>query len=480
MNRKLVLYTLAAFLLPLVVRFAWFFPGFNFPHAVATPDYANLKLPQAPVSTPHTEEVKQKGGTVLVDYSHSNQFQANEIQALVDALNRRGAHVDLNSDASRLESQLRAASAYVIISPSVSFSADEMVLIRDFVDRGGRMAVFTDATRGLLLYDFFGNPVVNAPDVNVVNPLLEPFDITVNADYLYNLVENEGNFRNVYFGSFGKSDLTWGLTKVALYGAHSMESDSGLALLVGDGKTFSSTTDAAPGPDTKQPGWAAAILSKDGNVLAIGDFTFLSGPYSTVGDNATLITDIADFLLSGKRKVALADYPFVFNDSTVSVLPTSDVQMTAEMIGALSRLQFSFRSINRQIKIADEAPTDGDLLVLGTFSPSDDLDKYVKSYKLGLDGFSSYIEVPGFGKLGRSGNGLLLFNTGKAGNTLVLLADSVDDLTTLMDTLSGGDLTDCVIQGDVGACSIGFGGSFFESTPEPEAQPGEATPTPAG
>src|SRR5262249_53131452 len=157
-------------------------------------------MPEAPVSTPQTQEIKQKGGTVLVDYSHSNQFQANEIQTLVEALTDRGAQVEFNTDASTFEAQLKSASAYVVISPSVSFSPDEIRLVRDFVSRGGRLAVFTDATRGLLLYDFFGNPVTNAPDVNVVNPLLEPFDITVNADYLYDLVQNEGNFRNVYFG----------------------------------------------------------------------------------------------------------------------------------------------------------------------------------------------------------------------------------------------------------------------------------------
>jgi hypothetical protein len=480
MNRKLIIYALAAFLLPLAIRFLWFFPGFSFPHAVATPDYADLKMPQAPVSTPRADEVKQEGGTVLVDYSHSNQFQPNEIETLIDALTQRGARVETNSDASKLESQLKSADAYVVISPAVSFSEDEIRLVRDFVGRGGRLTVFTDATRGLVMYDFFGSPVTNAPDANIVNPLLEPFDITVNADYLYNLVENEGNFRNVYFGSFGKSDLTWGLNKVALYGAHSMESDSGLALLVGDDKTFSSRTDATPpGQDAKR-GWAAAILSKDGNVLSIGDFTFLTPPYNTVGDNATLINDIADFLLGGTRKVVLADYPFVFDGSTVDILATSNVQMTAEMTGALSRLQASFQSINKQIKFVDEAPADGDLLVLGTFSPSDDLDKYVKPYKLDLNDFSSYVEVPEFGRLGRSGNGLLLFSTGKAGNTLVLLADSVDDLTTLMDTLSSGSLTDCVLQGDVGACSIGFGGSFFEGAPTPESQPGEATSTPSG
>jgi hypothetical protein len=479
MSRKLFLFTLAAFALPLLLRFLWFFPGFNFPHAVATPDYANLKMPAAPVSTPKAEEIKQKGGVVIVDYSHTNQFQPSEIRPLVDALTQRGARIEMNSNPAQLGSQLKYASAYVVISPTINFMPDEIRLVRDFVQRGGRLAVFTDATRGIIMYDFFGNPAGNLPDVNNVNPLLEPFDITVNADYLYNLAENESNFRNVYFGSFGKSDLTWGLNKVVLYGAHSMESDSGLALLVGNDKTFSSQTDATPGGDP-QKGWAAAILSKDGNVLAVGDFTFLEQPYNAVGDNSTFINDIADFMLGGTRKTVLADYPYVFKGSTVNLLPTSNVQMTAELTGALSRFQASLKTLNLDLKIVQDAPAEGDLLVLGTFSPGDDLTTYIKAYHLTLDGFSEYVEVPQFGKLGRSGNGLLLFNAGKNGNTLVLLADSVDDLTTLMDVLSEQSLSGCLIQGDIGACSIGFGGSFFEATPAPEGPPAEPTPTASG
>ena len=90
------------------------------------------------------------------------------------------------------------------------------------------MAVFTDPTRGLVIYDPTGDPIGNIPDTTEVNPLLEPFGITINSDYLYNLEENEGNFRNVYFESFGKSVLTWGLKKVVLYGTHSLETDFGI------------------------------------------------------------------------------------------------------------------------------------------------------------------------------------------------------------------------------------------------------------
>jgi len=48
-------------------------------------------------------------------------------------------------------------------------------------------------------------------------------------------------------------------------------------------------------------------------------------PYNTVGDNSPLISNIADFLLSGQRKDVLTDFPYIFNGSTVDILPTSKV-----------------------------------------------------------------------------------------------------------------------------------------------------------
>ncbi|MCL5611759.1 MAG: hypothetical protein M1485_04280 [Chloroflexi bacterium] len=477
MNRKTITIILALFILPIVLRFAWYFPGFDLPHKIQTPDYASLKMPQAPISTPQPEDIKQKGGVVLLDYSHSNQFRPSEFQAMADALTRRGARVEINTDTAKLESQLKAASSYIIISPSINFTADETRFILDFERRGGRLAFFTDATRGLVYTDYTSGSPVILPDTDIVNPLLESFGISFNNDYLYNLTDNEGNFRNVFFEQFGKSDLTWGLKKITLYGVHSVKTDSGLALLVGGDKTFSSGTDAMPGNDSKQ-GWAASALSADGNVLAVGDFTFMQTPYNTVADNNILVNNVADFLIGGTHQVTLADFPFVFNGATASILPTSNVQMTAEMTGALSRLQAELKTLNVDMKISETATNSGNEIVLGTFSPSDDLAKYIDAFSLKLDGTSEFVEVPQFGKLGRAGNGILLFSAGKSGNTIVLLADTETDLTTLMDTLSSGSLAGCVLQNNIGVCSIGSGGKF-STTPAPAAE-GTPTPTPTG
>ena len=478
MNRKIILIALAVFVLPLLLRLIWFFPGFYTPHAVVTPDYAHLKLPEAPVSTTLPNQVKQVGGVVILDNAHSDQYQPSDIQTLMDAIGQRGARVELNNDATKLEAQLKYASAYLVFSPYYKFTPDDMQVIQDFVGRGGRMAVFTDPTRGLVLHDLAGNPVSNVPDITTVNPVLEPFGITFNGDYLYNLAENEGNFRNVYFESFSKSDLTWGLKKVILYGTHSLETDSGLTLISGDSNTFSSQTDATPNNDPKQ-GWAAAALDKTGNVLAVGDFTFMASPYNTVGDNAVFISNIADFLLGGKLQYTLSDFPYTFTGKSVDILPTSNIQMTANLIGAISKFQSSYKDINTEVNIVQDATSSQNLIVLGTLSKADDLDKYVKPFNLTMEDANDYIELPGFGKLGKTGNSVLLFRSGKDGNTLVLLADTQDNLETLLSNLSSDDLSSCVLQGNVGVCSIGVSGSFSTNTPTPEAKTSSTAGTPS-
>ncbi|MEW6401588.1 MAG: hypothetical protein AB1649_07305, partial [Chloroflexota bacterium] len=304
------------------------------------------------------------------------------------------------------------------------------------------------------------------------------FGISVNNDYLYNLAENEANFRNVYFEDFGKTELTFGLKQVTFYGTHSVRSDSGLVLFLGVDSTLSSITDA------HNPVDGAGALSADGNVAALGDFTFLTPPYNSVSDNATLIANLADFMLSGERTVSLANFPYLFSQSTVQVFTTSEVQMTAEMIGSLANLQAALDTVNVSVQITTEEPNEGDRLVLGTFNPTEDLVDYVEPFDIVMDEFSEFIETPVFGNVGRFGNGILLFEPGEDGNTVVLLADSIDELTVLLDTLSSGSLESCVFQGDMGICSIGFGGSFSEELPTEEPTevpatevPGEGTPT---
>jgi hypothetical protein len=471
---------LAALIIPTLARGLWFYRGTPQRPEIATPDYQALTISQPPLETPAMDEkIKPTSGVVLFDLIHANLYQTPEVQSLKEAIEKRGGQVQSISDTALLENRLKYASAYVVISPTVAFTADELRITQNFVERGGRLLVFTDATRGIVYSDYYSGAVVNYPDVSLVNPLLAPFGITVNNDYLYNVKEHEGNFRNVFFDDFGKDELTFGLKQVAFYGTHSVKSPSGLTLLRESESTLSSVGDA------HDPAEGGAALSENGNVLAFGDFTFLTSPYQNVADNATLIANIADFTLNGKRNITLASFPYIFTHSTVQVYPTSEIKLSAETIAAIGGLQTSLRVGGITIEIVDKAPRDGDILVLGTFTPSDDLLNFTDPFNIKLDDETSEtITVKHFGEIGRAGNGLLLFEKNKSGNTLTLLADTPEDLISLLNAVSGGSLSGCVLQGDVGICGVGYGGGYSggtgEGTATPEPASGEATPTPSG
>src|SRR5688572_7323642 len=94
--------------LPLLARTLWFYPGISIRPDVPTPDYAALTAPLPPFETPAAEEdVAQVGGTVVVDYTHDNQFQPAEIQSLVDKLEQRGGRLEYINDSALLENNLK-------------------------------------------------------------------------------------------------------------------------------------------------------------------------------------------------------------------------------------------------------------------------------------------------------------------------------------------------------------------------------------
>jgi hypothetical protein len=478
MKKNMFWIALAALIIPVFARGFLYYRGVPNQPEIATPDYQALTVSQPPLETPNPaadkEEVKQINGIVLLDYAHTNQYQPAEVQSFSEAIEKRGGKVETITDAASLENKLKYASAYIVISPSGAFTADEIRFVQAFVERGGRLIVFADATRGVIFYDFSSGAPINYSDANAVNPLLSPFGITVNNDYLYNEEEHEGNFRNIFFDEFGKNELTFGLKRVALYGTHSVKSPSGLTLLRGAESTYSSIDDA------HDPAQGAAALSEDENVLAFGDFTFLTSPYQNVADNATLISNIADFALGSKQTISLANFPYIFTQPTLQVYPSSEVQLTAETIGAISGLQTALSNLNTSIEVVDETPREGDALILGTFAPSDDLSNFTDPFNVEFDESSETITVKNFGDIGRAGNGLLLFDKNNKGNTLTLLADTTDDLISLLTTVTSNSLSGCVLQGDIGVCSVGYGGSFSTDIGEATAEPtsGEATPEP--
>ncbi|GAI14922.1 unnamed protein product, partial [marine sediment metagenome] len=163
--------------------------------------------------------------------------------------------------------------AFIIVSPQEKFSHEEKKTIDEFVDNGGKLLLIADPTRN-------GN----------ISSISLEFGLIFEPDYLYNMKENEINYRNIFVTEFKENEITKNLEKIALYVTGSISStDGGIAFV--DQNTFSSMIES-------RKRLSPLALTQESKVLAIYDLTFMTEPYNGTLDNNQLIANIADWLAS--------------------------------------------------------------------------------------------------------------------------------------------------------------------------------------
>jgi hypothetical protein len=487
MKRYRIPIAVALVLLPVIARAVWFYQGVYWRSAtIATPDYGAFTIPEPPLSTP-AEPVSGADASraiIRLDQMHGNRCSPSELESLTGILQSRGARLESVAqggyDDRVLADQLKYASAYMTVCPLLGFSTSEIQQLLDFVRRGGRLLVLTDPTRSTIQYDYYGYGSASVTaDITAANSLLAPFDIAFLDDYLYNMSDYEGNYRNVFFRDFPSHPMTQGLSTVVLYAAHSLQTATGTVLIQSSPTTKSSRTDA----DGVYP---VAALDAGGGVLAVGDMTFLQPPYNQVADNAVLIRRLSEFLLGAPRVHDLNDFPFLFQRE-VAIVPMEDIALSGDLLGPIRSLQqdLSGAGINAQMGTAPAAGKD--LILLGTFS-SAKIGEYLAPHGIRLPSQASIsesgypqIEIPGFGSVPAFGIGLILFTRTESRSTLVLLAENSTLLTDLMGVIGPEGFSNCVLQGGVAVCGLGSGyGDFEESWWQPfeTVEPGSSgTPT---
>ncbi|HEY4667120.1 MAG TPA: DUF4350 domain-containing protein [Anaerolineales bacterium] len=476
MIRNRVWIALALIALPLAGRTLWHYRGFYRPASpIQVPAYAEFSPPQPPLTEAAFESreaaAEPEGAhagpqkLVLFDQSHSNRFSMSELRSLTTALSAQGARIEVLDSSSAfdelgLEGRLKYASSFVVVAPSVVFSHSEVTAVEDFVGRGGRLLVVLDPTRTGSGIDVFGFLfLAPSDDVSAANQLLRSFDLSFSDDYLYNLLDNEGNFRNVLLRGFGDHPLTAGLQTVALYAARSVQTQAGTLLLSGDSATLSSLTDAGGG-------LAAAALAPGAQTLALGDLTFMTPPYDAVADNARFIHNLAEYLLGGERRLNLQDLPFVFS-GPVSVVQSDDFSLQAETLVALRAMSLALGPAGVSLSFPADAPSAGDLLVLGLFEPDPELGDLIEPFDLVLpaNAEDGRLGTPEFGSVNPAGIGFVGLARADGHTTLILLASDQAGLVSLLETVGQGLLSDCLFSESTALCQIGEGAGFGSSEP---------------
>ena len=323
-----------------------------------------------PASATFIDTPEMFGGAVLLDQAHDNAFTLDEIGYLDGRLAARGVEM-VTYTGDDLAIALRAVNAFVVITPLKAFTAEEIRAVTTFVQRGGNLLMLGDPTRYNVVVeeDLFSFNVFIETDKIPLNSLANEFDIIFNGDYLYNTIENEGNFRNIIVTDEGlmSSPLTADLERLALYGAHSLQVGAGAeALIAGDDNTWSSATDR-PG------GLTLAATAANGRVLAVGDIQFVMEPYFTVYDNGRFIARIADFLAQPiERDYTVADFPYFFGE-TVSLVYTGSPDLGPNAFDEIITLQSSLRAAGKEVSLTTADSQSGDTIYLGLYNQASDI-----------------------------------------------------------------------------------------------------------
>ncbi|MFC1987685.1 hypothetical protein ACFLVH_03995 [Chloroflexota bacterium] len=267
-------------------RGLFFYSGFYHAPQIKMPDYEQITAQVTPPITQFSDNYTQGKGNVLIDVSHYNYFNEGELNILILRLISRGMTVNFFRGSDDLEKQLLGeeedmsggkllpADAFIIVCPRSQFSKEDIEITDNFTSKGGKLLLIEDPTRS----------------ADNMNSLSIKFDLIFEPDYLYNMQENESNYRNIFITDFEENKITRDLKKIALYTAGSISSvDDGIAF-VGE-NTFSSVIEL-------REKLSPMVMTQESRVLAIYDLTFMTEPYNGILDNNQLISNIADWLAS--------------------------------------------------------------------------------------------------------------------------------------------------------------------------------------
>ncbi|MFQ5996628.1 MAG: hypothetical protein ACE5KP_03280 [Dehalococcoidales bacterium] len=318
----------------------FFYSGFYTPPPSEITNYENIVVPSAPlvefsdnVADDVSDNVSEEERSVLIDLAHENNFEVEELNVLMLRLISRGLNIrfmdaeddpkkellgeeeeeeesieeeeidqeeeppseeEINQEEEPLkeepseetkkeegdkeeendeeeEEEELPPDAFIIVSPQLEFSDEDKDTIEEFVEDGGKLLLIADPTR----------------ESNINDISLE-FGLIFEPDYLYNMIENEINYRNIFITEFEENEITQNLEKIVLYVAGTISSDEGSLAFV-DENTFSSLIES-----TKQ--LSPIALVEEEKVLGVHDLTFMTEPYNGVLDNNQLIANIADWL----------------------------------------------------------------------------------------------------------------------------------------------------------------------------------------
>ena len=238
-----------------------------------------------------TMDADAESKTVLVDVGHENGISESDIQPLVNTLVENGHEGRFFTRQDRdLNESLRSADAYLVANPRQRYTGEQLAGVEAFERAGGRVLLLSQPAQS---QGMGGLLITRVEQVNNVDSAIgSTFGLAFRSGYVYNLQENQNNYKSVYATPAGSGDLTEGVDRVVFREAAPLVAPDDATTLQGlEGTTLSTTRN----------GGEYALAAQTGNVTAVGDTDFLNAENAYVADNEAFIGNLADFLVSGDK-----------------------------------------------------------------------------------------------------------------------------------------------------------------------------------
>ena len=373
-------------------------------------------------------------GVLLLDVAHSNDFVEGEIGSLMSRVEDRGYIIEFLGERDHqnfrppglaqrlalLDEKLRQADSFAVILPQEAYNKHEMDIVEKYVDKGGKLLLIGDPTRR-----------------HHINTLAESFGIAFRPDYLYNTIEYDINFQNVFIRDFHADELTGGLKQIALYTAGSIKfSETGLAFT--DGNTRSSMLQSI------QPLYPM-VKGGEGRVLAISDMTFMIPPQNAILDNDRLISNIADYLTESQRQFDLGDFPHFFKDDVDILLGR------ASLFDVGTEVKSTLAAFGIDSGIRGVEDLEKDTVFFGLYEDAPDVAQYLEVAGVQVD---DDLRTPFTPEIATSGTAIILLHRAQERHVLVVLGDSPGALVDVLGRLQSGQFRSGMVSEVLGVYRI--------------------------